>query len=141
RQYEMIEFVNFGGETYRFDASLSFYGDFKDIFEIRGMKREKRGETFEILHVAPNKLRIGYIGTDRVERFTTVLLCRIPDGWDGENTAIFEISLQPHQHYMLEYSLAFGVGKDERIIYNFSQARKKMEEELHLSRKEFAHVY
>jgi glycogen debranching enzyme len=141
RQYELIEFMNFGGTAYSFDASISFYGDFKDIFEIRGMKREKRGEIFEIRHMAANKLRIGYVGLDHMERFTTVLLCRTPDAWDGENTAVFEISLQPHQHYIFEYSLAFGIAKEEKIIYNFSQARKKMEEELHLARKEFAHVY
>src|SRR3954471_8381386 len=57
RQYELIDFMNFGGATYQFDVSLSFYGDFKDIFEIRGMKREKSGEIFEIRHLAPNKLR------------------------------------------------------------------------------------
>jgi glycogen debranching enzyme len=141
RQYELIEFMNFGGASYTFEVSLSFYGDFKDIFEIRGMKREKRGEIFEIRHIAENKLRIGYTGLDHIERFTTVLLCRNPDGWDGENHAIFEISLLPHQHYMLEYSFAFGIAKEEKVIYNFAQARKKMEEELHQARKEFAHVY
>jgi glycogen debranching enzyme len=141
RQYELIEFMNFGGGTYQFDASISFYADFRDIFEIRGLKREKWGEIFEIRHITPNKIRIGYIGLDRIERFTTILLCRVPDTWDGENNAVYEISLQPHQHYLLEYSISFGVGKEERIIYNFAQSRKKMEEELHLARKEFAHVY
>src|SRR5437016_5293494 len=43
RFYEMIEFMNYGGEEYSFNAALSFYSDFKDIFEIRGIKREKRG--------------------------------------------------------------------------------------------------
>jgi glycogen debranching enzyme len=141
RLHEVIEFMNFGERTYEFEAELSFYGDFRDIFEIRGMKREKRGEIFEIRHLASNKFRIGYVGLDHIERFTSVMLCRNPDTWNGESHAVYFISVHPHQHYLLEYALSFGIGQEEKVVYSFYQARKKMEEEMHLARKEFAHAY
>jgi glycogen debranching enzyme len=141
RMYEQLEFRNFGGDAYSFEISLNFYGDFKDIFEIRGMKRDRRGEIFEIRHISSDHLRIGYAGLDNVERFTDVGLCSPPDEWDGENTALYDIFLKPHQQYVLEYAVSFGVGKSEPVIYSFAQAGKKMEEELHLLRREFAHIH
>jgi glycogen debranching enzyme len=141
RCYEKIEFRNYGGEMYSFDILLSFYGDFKDIFEIRGLKREKRGEIFEIKHVNPNILKLSYRGLDSIVRCTSIQLCRPPDSWEGESNAIYRLSLNPDESHTLEYSLAFENGKSEKVIYNFDQARNKMEAELAESKKEFAQIF
>jgi glycogen debranching enzyme len=76
-----------------------------------------------------------------MERSISVQLCKAPDSWEGEANAIFQLSLKPDECYTLEYSLEFSMGKSEKIIYTFDQARSKMEAELVEARKEFAQVF
>jgi glycogen debranching enzyme len=141
RMYETIGFRNFGNVPCAFDASLNFHSDFRDIFEIRGMKREKRGEIFEVRHIGNDKLRIRYRGLDGIERITTIHLCVAPDSWEGQTNAVFLLSLEPEQHFTLEYSFTFTNNKNENSVYGYQEAKKKMEAELIASRKEFAHVF
>lgn len=55
--YERISFYNYGSEYYEFEASFYLNADFKDIFEVRGIQREKRGEIYEVRHLPGNIVR------------------------------------------------------------------------------------
>ncbi len=139
--HEMIEFVNFGNEKYEFTASINFHADFKDIFEVRGINREKRGQIFEKKHLPGDKLCIRYRGLDDIERTTMISLSRTPETWEGEDKAVFYLSLEPHARFVFEYSALFGVNKIPDHFLSYEEARKKMENELLRSRKQFAHVF
>jgi glycogen debranching enzyme len=141
RLYETIGFRNYGNMACAFDASLNFHSDFRDIFEIRGMKREKRGEIFEVRHLGNDTLRIRYRGLDGIERITTIHLYNAPDSWEGQTSAVFLLSLEPDQHFNLEYSFTFTNNKNENSVYSYAEAKKKMEDELNATRREFAHVF
>ncbi len=148
--HELIEFHNFGDAKCRFSASLSFRADFRDIFEIRGMKRAKRGEVTEKKHPADGKFRIKYLGLDNIERSTEVTLVPANETWEELDKALFTISLEPHGHFVVEYSIVFGIsgkkpgenGKETRSVHTirFSEAISLTEEHLARSKRSFANI-
>ena len=46
--FESISIRNFGGKGFRFRLELAVDADFRDIFEVRGLKRQKRGPAASI---------------------------------------------------------------------------------------------
>ncbi len=138
--HEMIEIKNFGDVKYDFTASLSFRADFKDIFEIRGMNRAKRGEVFEKKHSSEGKFRIRYLGLDKIERTTEVNLNPRTETWENLDRAIYSISLQPQERFMLEYSLSFGREKNLPSLF-FSDAMREADEQLSESKKIFSNIF
>lgn len=128
--YEQIKITNYGSEQYHFDISLRFDADFKDIFEVRGIKREHRGEITEIRHLPQGKVRICYDGLDKVPRITQVHFSQKPDKWQGHDCAIFNIELKPHEEYLIEYFIHFLTGDEEKEWLSYSEAKRRLENEL-----------
>ena len=63
--------MNHGAEPVSFTLSLAFASDFADIFEVRGIKRERRGQAWtEVL--PPSGVRLSYRGLDATVRETTL---------------------------------------------------------------------
>ena len=56
------------------DLSFAFAADFKDIFEVRGKKREHRGEDLP-LQTDENCLVLAYVGLDQVTRRAVIRCC------------------------------------------------------------------
>ena len=127
--YERIRINNYGNEEYTFEFSLEFTADFKDIFEVRGIKRERRGEITEIRLLPEGGIRIRYHGLDDVQRITEIHFSRRPDKWEGHDRAIFNIALKPHEEYVVEYAIHFLDSKGERKLLSFSEANKHLEED------------
>ncbi|HXS35297.1 MAG TPA: amylo-alpha-1,6-glucosidase [Flavipsychrobacter sp.] len=129
--YEQIKFFNYGNEPVEFNATISVNADFKDIFEIRGIKREKRGEIYEVKHANGNKIIISYLGLDKVKRFTEITFNPKPSEWEQHNKAKFKISLAPQQYKLIDYTLQFLTDKDEGVEkLDYIVARQKLEAEL-----------
>lgn len=131
--YEQIKVTNYGSDRYSFEISLEFDADFKDIFEVRGIKREKRGEITEIRHLPQGKVRICYDGLDHVQRITQVHFSKMPDKWHGHDRAIFNIELHPHADFLIEYVIQFLIGEEEKEVLSFDKAKRKLEVELQRS--------
>src|SRR5215472_10322865 len=69
--YDQITLHNYGEVTIDGDISFDFEADFADIFEVRGEKRARRGETLpEIVERAAVSLE--YQGLDHIRRITRV---------------------------------------------------------------------
>ncbi|MER3471552.1 MAG: amylo-alpha-1,6-glucosidase [Chitinophagaceae bacterium] len=134
--YEQIKITNYGNERYDFEISLRFDADFKDIFEVRGIKREHRGEITEIRHLPQGKVRIYYDGLDKVRRITQVHFSEKPDKWQGHDCAIFRVELEPHKEFTIEYAIHFLIGDEEKQLLSFNEARQRLEREL----KELANI-
>ncbi|QGZ63394.1 amylo-alpha-1,6-glucosidase [Paraburkholderia acidisoli] len=64
---EAIELTNYGTTDAVVPVSVSFASDFRDMFEVRGLKREKRG-TLTPPRVEEGTVRLEYIGLDHVAR-------------------------------------------------------------------------
>lgn len=138
--YEQIKIYNYGYELYEFEASIAFNADYKDIFEVRGIKREKRGEVYEIKHLPENKVMISYEGLDGIKRFTRIHFSHKPDSWERHNKAIFKIALKPHEHLVLEYGLHFITADNDKESLCYSDARKLVDNEMKALNKIIAGV-
>ena len=68
---EALWIENFAAEAVRLDLDWSFGADFADVFEVRGLKRERRGTLLPPL-VEEATVRLSYQGLDGVER-TSIL--------------------------------------------------------------------
>jgi glycogen debranching enzyme len=69
--HEEIRIVNYGLAPLRVPLKLSYAADFADIFEVRGMRRERRGRRLES-QIKANSILIPYEGLDGEVRQTCI---------------------------------------------------------------------
>jgi glycogen debranching enzyme len=91
--FESLHLQNFGSQRLRLEITLQFGADFADVFELRGVAREKRGE-LQAPQVQRNCLCFGYLGRDELRRETVIAFSRPPESLDA-STASFAVSLEP----------------------------------------------
>lgn len=78
RLFERITLANYSREHSTVTASLHFSADFRDMFEVRGSTRVKRGTT----HVAKTdktSVLLGYDGLDGLPRLSAISFSQAPD--------------------------------------------------------------
>ncbi|MCG5072530.1 glycogen debranching N-terminal domain-containing protein [Paraburkholderia tagetis] len=75
---EAIELTNYGTEEAVVPLSISFASDFRDMFEVRGLKRERQG-TIVPPRVENGEVRLEYIGLDKVARRVRIEFSPPPD--------------------------------------------------------------
>ncbi|HJV80330.1 amylo-alpha-1,6-glucosidase [Noviherbaspirillum sp.] len=91
--YEHIRIVNFGLTPIEATVSMEFGADYKDIFEVRGFKREKRGE-YLTPQTTDQELLLGYRGLDKQVRRTRIHCDPVPKKLTARQ-ADFDIALEP----------------------------------------------
>jgi glycogen debranching enzyme len=128
--HERIEFFNYGSEQHNFPVSINFNADFKDIFEIRGMVREKTGSIPIINHPDNNSIQFTYTGLDNIVRETNIKFHENPVAWVNNTQAEFDIRLEPHTGCIIEYSVSTGVNKTNSTHISFLEASEKSLAEL-----------
>ncbi|HEY0732484.1 MAG TPA: amylo-alpha-1,6-glucosidase [Chitinophagaceae bacterium] len=128
--YERIRLNNYGTEFCKFNLSIEFGADFKDIFEVRGMTREKRGEITEIRHLPDAKLSISYLGLDGVTRITQICFENKPDSWENHSKALYNIEMPPHDEQYIEYTIQFLTEDESPQYMKFLEAQDKLNNEL-----------
>ncbi len=69
--YERLQITNYGIKTAEFEFSYEFDADYHDIFEVRGLKRKRRGKAFRPRSDS-QQLQFSYQGLDRIIRKTTI---------------------------------------------------------------------
>jgi glycogen debranching enzyme len=97
--FERIAIVNFDEHTRRTRISFSFGSDFADIFEVRGTKREKRGEP-HAPEVIGNGVVLRYTGLNRAMFETSLHFDPAPTSLTGSE-AVFELELEPRRTTLL----------------------------------------
>lgn len=103
---ERIALTNHGSESVSFSLSMLFGSDFADIFEVRGMKRERRG-TSSIDSVWPPLVHLHYQGLDMATRTTTLHFEPVPTVLQ-DSTARYDIELPPHGKTAIFATVASG---------------------------------
>src|SRR5436305_3903161 len=76
-----------------FDLSIELDADFYDSFETRGVKRQKRGRTFDV-ETTNSSLKMQYVGLDGARRSTQVEIDPAMDRMENDRL-IFPVSLGP----------------------------------------------
>ncbi|MDA8085708.1 MAG: amylo-alpha-1,6-glucosidase [Nitrospiraceae bacterium] len=110
---EHIRLRNFSREAEAsLDLELEFEADFADIFEVRGMKRKRRGRTLPT-EADGQEIRLSYEGLDGVVRHTIIKFSSPPDGIKENRRAFFKKNLRPGQtgNFFLTVSCISGKHK------------------------------
>jgi glycogen debranching enzyme len=121
---ERVRLANHARDPISVPLVLRFDADFVDLFEVRGMHRDRRG-TRSPAEVSDHRVVLTYRGLDNVERRTTV-------GWDlrpervDAGAARFAISLAPQQTADLEVAVSCEMaGSGHHSRYSDLLARSK----------------
>jgi glycogen debranching enzyme len=77
--HELIILYNYGSDPHELDLELTFDADFRDIFEVRGMDRKKRGKLQPPFVSGNNHIVVSYTGLDNIERQTNLHFDPMPD--------------------------------------------------------------
>jgi glycogen debranching enzyme len=93
--YQRIALRNHGERAVEIDLSLTFGNDFADLFEVRGMRRPRRGTSSEDV-AAPDKVVMHYEGLDGRARHTALRLDPPPTQLTA-NSASYRLALQPDE--------------------------------------------
>lgn len=102
--YERLKIRNFGLTSVETSLSLHFEADFADIFEVRGLKREKRGQQLESI-VHKNSVILTYQGLDNMTRQSRVAFSPDPQTVSASE-AVFAIALQPKEKMVFYLTLS-----------------------------------
>src|SRR5262245_17738339 len=136
--HERIRLWNYGRAPVRITLTFDLDADFADIFEVRGMRRERRGERLEPI-ATDRQLRFQYHGLDGEERWTIVEWSDLPAAITG-TIARFEYDLAPQAPASL--SLAIRCEREHRAVtpLAFAPAMSEAAEWLEHEKRDYAAV-
>lgn len=137
--YEEIKILQYEPEHCSFNLELSFNGDFKDIFEIRGIKRQ-----VEINSVYPvdhdDFFEKTYLGIDGIQRSYKVHFHSDAEFSLQNDKAIFLINLIPNKPVILQYCINFIIGEGNKKVASYTEAEELTRIDLKKSRNLFSIV-
>ena len=111
---EYIRLRNFGSEaTARLDIALEFDADFADIFEVRGMKRKRRGRVLPP-ETGRDEINLSYEGLDGAARGTNIKFSPPPDEIKGGRLAVFKKKLAPGQTDTFFLTISYSGGSSSK---------------------------
>jgi glycogen debranching enzyme len=111
-----------------------FGGDFADVFEVRGFKRDNRGHQSEP-ELAGNTVTFVYRGLDNLRRFTSIAFAPQPSALETRR-ASFLFTLKPDEQKDVEVRITCGCEENDAG----SQAPLKFDDSLTQRRLEIARL-
>lgn len=108
--YERLSVRNFDECPHSFSIELTLGADFRDMFEVRGDKRERRG-THAQPRCRPDGIEYRYVGLDEIERRTAITFAPRPD-FTSEHKVRFDVALAPGERKVFYTQIAFTDGED-----------------------------
>ncbi|MGB2712907.1 MAG: amylo-alpha-1,6-glucosidase [Vicinamibacterales bacterium] len=115
---ERIRVSNFARHAVDVPIVLTFDADFVDVFEVRGTRRERRGERLPDLET--RELLLRYRGLDGVERRTRVQWRQAPDHLEGRR-ATFRLILKPLARVDLELMVSCNTPAEGHAADTYDQ--------------------
>jgi glycogen debranching enzyme len=119
--HEHIRITHHGSEQATVRLEFGFAGDFVDLFEVRGMKRERRGERLPP-EVTRNEVALPYQGLDGVARRTRLHFDPAPTSIDTGRAA-FDVHLEPgSEHHLYCTMVCEAQGDPQRMAKTYDEA-------------------
>jgi glycogen debranching enzyme len=113
--FDNFSFENFNFTELELHIELAYEADFMDVFQVRGVAREKLGHYF-LPVVRHDSIVFHYCGLDRIARETSIHLSPPPDMVDG-TTARWKLRLPPFKRFQLQTTIVPQVeGKRSRSV-------------------------
>ena len=139
RCYERLRLLNYGLVAIGLAFSLKFEADFADIFEVRGMKRPRRGRRLPDV-VEGGTVVMTYEGLDRVTRRTVLECTPAPTRISGSE-AFFETELQPKTEMVVFLTVSCEISSASERRVTYQHAASEVTKGLHESRSRACHIY
>jgi len=130
---ERMKIVNFGRTERELTLSLEFEADFLDIFEVRGMRRDHRGQV-QPARVERHEIELSYRGLDGVHRSTVLRFSPQPDEL-GEGRAVFRFTVPAGGDAEVSIEIQPVVGEEAPVRLPIREARESLEREYQQWRK------
>ncbi len=104
--YEILTLRNFSDRPLQLVMDFEFKADFHDIFEVRGLRRGRRGEMEQSVE-GPCRVWLRYKGLDRIRRFTRIDFAPAPAEL-GHDHARFVFVLEPGRRARVKMTVRCG---------------------------------
>ncbi len=115
--YQRVRLRNYSLAPTDISLTIEFKADYADIFEVRGSKREQKGELLEP-EIGERQVTLGYVGRDSVMRRTVIHTSLAPQViYPG--SMHFTLRLNPNEERCIDLtvSCAIGEGPVNRMDY------------------------
>ena len=93
--YERLQISNYGPRAVDALIRVEFENDFVDVFEVRGTRRERRGELLDA-HLEAGAAQLAYRGLDNMVRTTRLNFAPAPESLTAQE-AVFRLHLEVKQ--------------------------------------------
>jgi glycogen debranching enzyme len=114
--YQRLRMHNHGNVPFDVRLSVAFGSDFADLFEVRGLRRARRG--IANLDVGESKVVLNYQGLDGKRLRTTVLFDPVPEQLSG-SAASYVFELQPNESRSVYVTVRCEPGVEENVALPF----------------------
>jgi glycogen debranching enzyme len=104
--YEQLRITNYAATPVRLPLQIHFAADFVDVFEVRGIKRSRRGERLPDI-VEQDRVTLPYHGADNLMRCTQVHCSPIPAGLSASHI-VFDADLKPRETAKFQLCISCG---------------------------------
>jgi glycogen debranching enzyme len=108
--FERLSVRNFDDCAYSFTIELTLGADFRDMFEVRGDRREQRGNRAQP-RCSPDGVDYLYMGRDGIERRTAITFDPQPD-FISDHKVRFDVTLSPGERKVFYTQIAFTDGEN-----------------------------
>jgi glycogen debranching enzyme len=119
--YQRLALRNYGDRRLSIRLSLAFDSDFADLFEVRGLRRRKRGVIVRNV-IAADRVALSYKGLDGKLRNTTLAFEPFPTALDV-NSASYVIELLPRQTHSIFLAIDCNLVSEHRPLPFFRGIR------------------
>ncbi|MBR2686862.1 MAG: amylo-alpha-1,6-glucosidase [Aquamicrobium sp.] len=123
RLYERLTLSNYGQEQSTIQLSLRFAADFRDMFEVRGTVRQKRG-TARLAEAGQNSIVLRYHGLDDIERVSAISFSQMPDQLMPDQADFF-LTLAKRGKQTLYVEVGSDVAAPDRERFRAAAARAR----------------
>ena len=123
--FEKIIISNYTQTDFKLAVIFEFDSDFADIFEVRGMTRQRRGELGEPQVTSSKNVVLNYNGMDNNRRETCLCFSPQPDQLD-QRKACYELLLQGRASFEIDVSIFCSINKKAVTGKNFDNALREI---------------
>lgn len=124
RAFERLSVRNFDRVAHHFSIEITLGADFRDMFEIRGDRRDRRGDALPP-QCSSNSLIFAYRGLDAIERRTSMRFEPAPTEMSPHKLR-FDVMLEPGQSRVFYTKMDFGDSDDEEPTRAFLEAYRAL---------------
>lgn len=108
--YERTEVTNFDGASVTLHLQWEFGAGYDDLFEVRGMRRHRRGE-LHVPDLSAGEVALGYLGLDGVTRRTRIQ-CDSPTHTDSHSITV-SLDLAPGEARTVDLRIICEIERTE----------------------------